>query len=171
MDISKLQTGKNPANGEVNAFIEIPLGSDIKYELDKEQGVIVADRFMFTAFHFPFNYGFIPNTLGEDGDPLDILLVGDKTVYPGTVVASKVIGLLEMEDEAGVDHKIIAVPTAKVDPVYGVYEDITDVPEGIKNKIRHFFENYKGLEKGKWVKLKEWQNKKVALAAVKKSLK
>lgn len=171
MDISKLQSGKNPANGEVNAFIEIPLGSDIKYELDKEQGVIVADRFMFTAFHFPFNYGFIPNTLGEDGDPLDILLVGDKTVYPGTVVASKVIGLLEMEDEAGVDHKIIAVPTAKVDPVYGVYEDITDVPEGIKNKIRHFFENYKGLEKGKWVKLKEWQNKKVALAAVKKSLK
>lgn len=171
MDLSKLQTGKNPEAGEVNSFIEIPLNSDIKYELDKEQGVIVADRFMFTALRFPFNYGFIPNTLGQDGDPLDILLIGDKAVFPGTVVASKVIGLLEMEDEAGIDHKIIAVPTAKCDPVYGVYEDINDVPEGIKNKIRHFFENYKGLEKGKWVKLKEWQNKEVALKEVKKSLK
>lgn len=171
MDISKVTSGKNPEAGEVNAFIEIPLGSDIKYELDKEQGVMVADRFMFTAFHFPFNYGFIPNTLGQDGDPLDILLVGDKTLFPGTVVACNVIGLLEMEDEAGIDHKIIAVPTAKIDPVYGAYNDITDVPEGIKNRMRHFFENYKGLEKGKWVKLKEWQGKEVALTAVKASLK
>lgn len=171
MDIKNIPAGKNPATGEVNAFIEIPLGSDIKYELDKEMGVIIADRFMFTALRFPFNYGFIPQTLGEDGDPLDILIVGDKSVYPGVVISAQVIGLLEMEDEAGVDTKIIAVPTVKVDPQYGVYKDITDVPEAIKNKIRHFFETYKALEPGKWVKLKEWKGKEVALEAVKKSLK
>lgn len=171
MDISKVKAGKNPELGEVNVFVEIPLGSDIKYELDKESGVIIADRFMFTAFRFPFNYGFIPNTLGEDGDPLDILLVGDKTLFPGTVVASTVIGMLEMEDEAGIDTKIIAVPTAKIDPIHGEYKDITDVPEAIKSKMRHFFENYKALEPGKWVKLKEWKGKEEALEAVKKSLK
>ncbi|MEK7571349.1 MAG: inorganic diphosphatase [Patescibacteria group bacterium] len=171
MDISKVPAGKDVANGLVNAFIEIPLDSDIKYELDKDMGVIIADRFMFTALRFPFNYGFIPQTMGEDGDPLDILLVGDKTVYPGVVVAAQVIGMLEMEDEAGIDTKIIAVPTAKVDPQYGVYQDITDVPEAIKNKIRHFFETYKALEPGKWVKLKEWKDKTVALEVVKKSLK
>ena len=171
MDITKLKAGKNPTKGEVNAFIEIPLGSDVKYELDKEQGVIVADRFMFTAFRFPFNYGFIPQTLGDDGDPLDILLVGDKSLFPGTVVSSVVIGMLEMEDEAGIDTKIIAVPTAKIDPHYGEYKDITDVPESIKNKIRHFFETYKALEPGKWVKLNEWKGKEVALEAVAKALK
>lgn len=171
MDLSKLKSGKNPETGEVNAFIEIPLGSDIKYELDKDQGVMVADRFMFTAQRFPFNYGFIPQTLGEDGDPLDILIVGDKSVYPGVVIASQVIGMLEMEDEAGIDTKIIAVPIAKVDPQYGVYKDIADVPDAIKNKIRHFFETYKALEPGKWVKLKEWKDKKTALEVVKKSLK
>jgi len=171
MDISKLKQGKNPAEGEVNTFIEIPLGSDIKYELDKDSGFMIADRYMFTAFHWPFNYGFVPNTLGQDGDPLDILLLGDKTLYPGTVVSSIVIGMLEMEDEAGVDTKIIAVPTAKIDPHYGDYKDISEVPTALKNKIRHFFENYKGLEHGKWVKLKEWKGKKAALEIVKKSLK
>ena len=171
MDISKLKTGKDVENGLVNAFIEIPLNSDIKYELDKEQGVIIADRFMFTAQRFPFNYGFIPNTLGEDGDPLDIVVLGDKTLYPGVVVATQAIGLLEMTDEAGVDTKIIAVPTTKIDPVYGEYKDIADVPEAIKNKIRHFFETYKALEPGKWVKLKEWKGKEVALEAIQKALK
>ncbi len=171
MDISKLKSGKNPKNGEVNAFIEIPLGSDIKYELDKDSGMIVADRFMFTAFRFPFNYGFVPQTMGEDGDPLDILVIGDRSLLPGTVISCIVIGMLEMTDEAGVDTKIVAVPTAKIDPQYGVYKDITDVPDALKDKMRHFFENYKALEKGKWVKLKEWKGKEVAIEAVKKSLK
>ncbi len=170
MNIKNIPAGKNPTSGEVNAFIEIPLGSDVKYELDKETGVIMVDRFMFTAMRFPFNYGFIPNTLGEDGDPLDILLIGDKSVYPGTLVPSIVIGMLEMEDEAGIDTKIIAVPTAKIDPLYGVYKDIADVPEAIKNKIRHFFETYKALEPGKWVKLKDWKGKDSALEAIKKAL-
>lgn len=171
MDISKLKSGKNPEAGEVNAFIEIPLGSDIKYELDKESGAIIADRFMFTAFRFPFNYGFIPNTLGEDGDPLDILVLGDRSLYPGTVISCIVIGMLEMEDEAGIDTKIVSVPTAKIDPHYGEFKDITDVSEAIKSKMRHFFENYKALEKGKWVKLKDWKGKEEALGIVKKSLK
>jgi inorganic pyrophosphatase len=170
MDLTKVPAGKNPEKGEVYAFIEIPLNSDIKYELDKEMGVIIADRFAFTAMRFPFNYGFIPNTHGEDGDPLDIMLITDKTLYPGTVVACNVIGMLEMEDEAGIDTKILAVPGPKIDSVYGALTDISMVSEGLKNKIRHFFENYKGLEKGKWVKLKDWKGKDVALKAVKKSL-
>lgn len=170
MDISKIKAGKNVAKGEVNSFIEIPLNSDIKYELDKDSGAIIADRFMFTALRFPFNYGFIPQTMGEDGDPLDILVLGDKAVYPGVVIASQVIGLLEMEDEAGIDTKIIAVPTLKVDPQHGEYKDITDVPESVKNKIRHFFESYKALEPEKWVKLKDWKGKEDALEAVQKAL-
>lgn len=171
MDLSKIPAGKNPDQGEVYAFIEIPLNSDIKYELDKDMGVIIADRFAFTAMRFPFNYGFIPNTHGEDGDPLDIMVITDKTLYPGTVINCKVIGMLEMTDEAGVDTKILAVPGPKIDPINGVVNDITEVSEGLKNKIRHFFENYKSLEPGKWVKLKEWKGKSVAIDAVKKALK
>lgn len=171
MDIKKVKPGKNPEKGEVNVFVEIPMGSDIKYELDKESGVIIADRFMFPAMNFPFNYGFVPNTLADDGDPLDVLVLSDKSVFPGTVISSVVIGMLEMTDEAGIDTKILAVPTAKIDPLYGTYKDIDDVPEALKNKIRHFFENYKTLEPGKWVKLKDWKGKDAALKAVKKALK
>lgn len=171
MDLKNLKSGKDVAKGLVNAFIEIPMHSDIKYELDKEQGVMVADRFMFTALRFPVNYGFIPETLSEDGDPLDILVLADRPVFPGTVISSQVIGLLEMEDEAGIDTKIIAVPVTKVDPHYGEFKDIADVPEAVKSKIRHFFESYKALEPGKWVKLKDWKGKEVALEAVKKALK
>jgi inorganic pyrophosphatase len=126
---------------------------------------------MFTALRFPFNYGFIPQTLGEDGDPLDIIVLCDRPVLPGVVIASQVIGLLEMTDEAGVDTKIIAVPTIKVDPHYGEFKDMNDVPEAVKSKIRHFFESYKALEPGKWVKLKDWKGKEVALKAIAKAMK
>ena len=171
MDLKKIGAGKNPAEGQVNVFVEIPQGSDIKYELDKDSGIIFVDRFLYTAMQYPFNYGFVPGTLAEDGDPLDILVLSDKVVLPGVVIPAVVIGMLEMEDEEGIDTKILAVPTKKVDPLYGVWEDITDVPEATKNKLRHFFENYKTLEPNKWVKLKEWRDKKTALAAVKKSMK
>jgi len=170
MDIKKLSTGKDPKTGNVNAFIEIPKDSDIKYELDKESGIVFVDRFLYTAMNFPFNYGFVPNTLAEDGDPLDILVLSEKTLLPGVVIPSVVIGMLEMEDEAGIDTKILAVPTEKIDPLFGVFKDISDVPEAIKNKVRHFYENYKTLEPGKWVKLKEWKDKATAIAAVQKSL-
>lgn len=171
MNIANLSTGKNPTIGELNAFIEIPKDSGIKYELDKESGVIMVDRFLHTAMRFPTNYGFVPNTLAEDGDPLDVMVLSEYSVAPGTVIPVIVIGMLEMEDEAGIDTKILAVPTAKIDPLYGMFKDIEDVPEAIKNKLKHFYENYKSLEAGKWVKLKEWKNKATALEAIQKSLK
>lgn len=171
MNITKLSSGKDVANGQINVLVEIPKDSPIKYELDKDSGVIMVDRFLHTAMRFPTNYGFVPNTLAEDGDPLDVMVLSEYSVAPGTVLPSVVIGMLEMEDEAGIDTKILAVPTAKIDPLFGVMQDIDDVPEATKNKMKHFYENYKSLEPGKWVKLKEWKNKATALEAVKKSLK
>ncbi len=171
MNLDKLKSGKNPEAGEVNVFVEIPKDSNIKYELDKESGVMMADRFLYTAMSYPFNYGFVPNTLADDGDPLDIIVLSEYPVVPGTVISSVVIGMLDMEDEAGMDEKILAVPTEKIDPLFGRFKDINDVPDAIKNKLIHFFENYKTLEPNKWVKLKEWKNKAVALEVVKKSLK
>ncbi|MFH1186990.1 MAG: inorganic diphosphatase [Candidatus Levyibacteriota bacterium] len=170
MDIKKLSVGKNPPE-EVNVFIEIPKNSNIKYELDKNSGLVFVDRFLHTAMNFPFNYGFVANTLADDGDPLDVIVLGDQGVAPGTVIPSKIIGFLEMEDEAGNDAKVVAVPSTKVDPLFGDYNDISDVPEAVKNKIKHFFENYKTLEPGKWVKIKNWKGKKEALEAVRKAIK
>ncbi len=170
MDMKKLSAGKNPPE-EVNVFIEIPKDSGVKYELDKDSGAIFVDRFLHTAMRFPFNYGFVPQTLAEDKDPLDVVLLTEHSVAPGVVVPSRVIGYLEMEDEAGIDTKIIAVPTKKIDPLFGAYEDIEQVPDAIKNKIKHFFENYKTLEPGKWVKIKNWKNKAEALKMVKKAMK
>src|SRR3989344_5083125 len=131
MDLSKLSAGKNPP-AEINVFIEIPQGSFIKYELDKTTGLIHVDRFAYTSMAFPGNYGFIPQSKGEDGDPLDVLLIATYSVLPGMVVPSRVVGMLEMEDEAGIDTKIIAVPTKKVDPFYSRIEDVFDLPETLK---------------------------------------
>ena len=166
-----IPTGKDPKNGELNVFVEIPKDSSIKYELDKESGIVFVDRFLHTAMKFPTNYGFVPNTLADDGDPLDVMVLSEYPVAPGTVIPSVVIGMLEMEDEAGIDTKILAVPSVKIDPLFGAYNDITDIPEATKNKIKHFYENYKSLEPGKWVKLKEWKDKATALEAVQKALK
>jgi inorganic pyrophosphatase len=161
--------GKNPPN-EINVFIEIPQNGSIKYELDKESGVVFVDRFLYTAFSYPFNYGFIPGTHAEDGDPVDVLVLCDKAIVPGTVIPAVPIGMLEMEDEEGIDTKIIAVPTKKVDPDYGIWADIADVPQSMKDKMKHFFEHYKELEPGKWVKIKEWKGKADALESIKKGL-
>jgi len=171
MDLKKLKAGKNPTAGEVNVLVEIPKDSNIKYELDKDSGAIMVDRFLYTAMSYPFNYGFVPNTLADDGDPLDVIVLSEHPVVPGTVISSVVIGMLEMEDEEGIDTKVLAVPTIKIDPLFGKFKDISDVPDATKNKLRHFFENYKTLEPGKWVKLKDWKNKKAALEAVKQSIK
>ena len=165
MDIKKLTVGKN-APEEVNVFVEIPQGVSVKYELDKESGLIFVDRFLYTEMNYPFNYGFVPGTLADDGDPVDILVLSSKPVVPGVVIPARPIEMLEMEDEAGIDTKLLAVPTLKVDPLFGSYTDINDVPDAIKNKMKHFFENYKTLEPGKWVKIKEWKNKAEALKAV-----
>lgn len=154
----------------VNVFVEIPQGGNIKYELDKESGIIFVDRFVYTAMAYPFNYGFIPGTVADDGDPLDVLVVSSVPVQAGVVLPSVVIGMLEMEDEEGVDTKLVAVPTAKIDPVYGVLSDVTELPELIRNKMKHFFEHYKELEPGKWVKVREWKGAQVAFEEVKKGV-
>ncbi len=170
MNLNKLSAGKNPPS-EINVFVEIPHGSFIKYELDKESEVIMVDRFAYTSMAFPGNYGFIPHTKGEDGDPLDVLLIATYAVLPGTVVPSRVIGMLEMEDEAGIDTKIIAVPTKKVDPFYSHIEDIEDVDETVKKKIQHYFNHYKELEPNKWVKTRNFLGKEKAYEAIKKAMK
>lgn len=166
----KITSGKNPPS-EINVFIEIPQDSPIKYELDKDSGVIFVDRFNYTAMNYPFNYGFIPNTHAEDGDPVDVLVISTHPVHPGTVIPSRPIGLLEMEDEAGIDTKILAVPTIKVDPFLSHINDITDLSEAQKNKIKHFFDHYKEIEPGKWVKTKDFKGKKEADTAIQMGIK
>lgn len=170
MNISKLSVGKNPPE-EVNVFIEIPQGSSVKYELDKESGVVMVDRFNFTAMFYPFNYGFIPGTSAEDGDPTDVLVISSYSVQPGTVIPARPIGMLEMEDEAGIDTKIIAVPTLKVDPFFSKISDVSDLDEMTRKKIQHFFDHYKELEPNKWVKTKKFLGKEEAFKDILKSVK
>ncbi len=170
MNIKKIALGKNPPE-EINVLVEIPQGSSIKYELDKDSGVIIVDRFAYTAMFYPFNYGFVPNTYAEDGDPVDVLVISSYPVAPGTVIPCRPIGMLEMEDEAGIDTKILAVPTIKVDPFYSNINDVNDLNEAIKNKIQHFFNHYKELEPGKWVKTRNFLGKEKAYQSIKKAIK
>ena len=170
MNLAKLSVGKNPPE-EVNVLVEIPQGSAIKYEVDKESGYVMVDRFAFTTMVYPFNYGFIPGTHAEDGDAVDVLVISTYPVHPGTVIPARPIGMLEMEDEEGIDTKILAVPTKKVDPFYSDVEDIDDLNETVKQKVQHFFNHYKELEKGKWVKTRNFLPKKDALDAIKKGMK
>ena len=170
MDLSKLSPGKNPPQ-EINVLVEIPQGSYVKYELDKDSGFIMVDRFAYTSMPYPFTYGFMPGTLAEDGDPTDVLVICSQPLAVGTVIPVRVVGMLEMEDEAGVDTKIIAVPTTKVDPFYSHINDITDLNEAILKKIKHFFDHYKELEPNKWVKTKNFLGKEKAFESVKNSMK
>ena len=168
--MKNLKAGKNPPN-DINVFIEIPQGGSVKYELDKDSGVIFVDRFSFTAMSYPFNYGFVPGTMSKDGDPLDVLVISSQPVYPGCVISCRPVAMLEMEDEAGIDTKVIAVPTPKVDPFMTKIMDVMDLSDAVKNKIKHFFEHYKELEKGKWVKVKDWKDRTAAEKEIKESLK
>ncbi len=169
MDLTKIPAGKNPPE-DIYVVVEIPQGSSIKYEVDKESGAVFVDRFLFTAMYYPFNYGFIPNTLAEDGDPTDVLVISSQPVAPGSVIRSRPIGMLEMEDEEGIDTKIIAVPVSKLDRTFDNVNDVNDLPEATLEKIKHFFEHYKELEKGKWVKVKEFKSAEVAKEAIKQDL-
>jgi inorganic pyrophosphatase len=170
MNLAKIPAGKNVPE-EINVVIEIPKGSSVKYEMNKEAGAIFVDRFNHTAMFYPFNYGFVPQTQAEDGDPIDVLVISTYPVVPGAVIPARPIGMLEMEDEAGIDTKIIALPLKKVDPFYENVNDIEDLEAKVKNMIKHFFEHYKELEQGKWVKTRNFLSKEKALEAVKKSLK
>jgi inorganic pyrophosphatase len=170
MDITKIPTGKN-APDEVNVIIEIPIGGEpIKYELDKESGAMFVDRFLHTSMHYPANYGFIPHTLSEDGDPVDVLVVGRRPIIPGAVVAVRPIGAILMEDESGQDEKIVAVPIDKLHAFYSNVKSYTDLPEIMREQFTHFFEHYKDLEKNKWVKVSKWVGPIEAKALIKKGI-
>ncbi len=170
MDINKLSTGTNPPH-ELYVVIEVPMGSDpVKYEIDKESGAIFVDRMLHTAMYYPCNYGFIPNTLSTDGDPLDVLVLSDERLIPGCVIPVRPIGVLVMEDEAGKDEKILAVPLTKISSYYENKKSYLDIPEIKLEQISHFFSHYKDLEKNKWVKVLGWEDveeaKKVITEAI-----
>lgn len=152
---------------EFNVIIEIPMNSDpIKYEVDKETGALFVDRFMMTAMHYPCNYGYVPNTIADDGDPVDVLVVTPFPLVPGVVVKCRPIGVLQMDDEAGGDAKLLAVPIDKVLPRYTHWQKPEDLQPILLEQIRHFFEHYKDLEKGKWVKVKGWEGPDAAKAEI-----
>jgi inorganic pyrophosphatase len=142
---------------DVNVIIEIPLNGDpVKYEVDKETGAMFVDRFMATAMHYPCNYGYIPHTLCDDGDPADVLVVSPLPLIPGSVVRCRPVGILEMEDESGMDAKILGVPVDKLTTLYRQINSYRDLPMELLDRISHFFDHYKDLEPGKWVKIKGW---------------
>lgn len=153
MRIDAISIGKNPPE-DINVIIEVPVGGEpIKYELDKEAGTLFVDRFLYTPMRYPGNYGFVPHTLSADGDPIDVLVCNTRTIVPGAVINCRPIGVLVMEDEAGGDEKILAVPSTKITKRYDRIKSYKDLPEITLEQIRHFFEHYKDLEPGKWVKL------------------
>ena len=156
MDVSKIPVGVNPPY-DVNAIIEIPQGGEpVKYELDKDSGAIFVDRFLHTAMFYPGNYGFIPHTLADDGDPMDVMVVGPPPVVPGAVIRCRPIGALMMEDEAGHDEKILAVPVDKLHPFHSGVSSWRQLPSIMTEQIAHFFQHYKDLEPGKWVSVARW---------------
>ena len=156
MSLDNVKPGKNiPEN--FNVIIEIPMNADpIKYEVDKETGAIFVDRFMGTAMHYPCNYGYIPKTIAGDGDPDDVLVVTPFPLIPGVVVSCRAIGVLQMEDEGGQDAKLLAVPEDRILSIYTHWQKIEDINPLRRNQIQHFFEHYKDLEPGKWVKVRGW---------------
>ncbi len=156
MNLDRVSTGKNVPD-EINVIIEIPSHSDpVKYEVDKETGAMFVDRFMNTAMHYPCNYGYIPHTLSEDGDPVDVLVLTPNPLISGSVIQCRVIGMLSMTDEAGPDAKLLAVPITKLCKTYAEMQSPADAPEILLAQIKHFFEHYKDLEEGKWVKVEGW---------------
>jgi inorganic pyrophosphatase len=170
MDVTKLEIGRDPPH-DINVVIEIPQGSQVKYEIDKASGAIFVDRFLFTPMAYPAAYGFIPGTLAEDGDPADVLvLTPPVALVPGSVIRCRPIGMLQMEDESGMDEKIVCVPHDKISPLYKTVHATEDLPEITRAQIEHFFTRYKDLEPGKWVKVTGWADKAAAEAVILKSI-
>ncbi len=157
--IGKIQIG---IPNQINVVIEIPKGSNIKYEIDKDSGLLFVDRKLFTAMFYPCNYGFIPSTLEDDGDPVDVLVIGEFVVVPLSIIKAIPIGVLLTEDEEGQDSKIIAIPLNKIDPTFSSMTDVHNIPNSLKKQIEHFFTHYKELEGGKYVRIIGWGNKETA---------
>ena len=160
MNLEKIAIASNP--DAINVVIEIPYGSNIKYEVDKESGAVVVDRVMYSAMFYPANYGFVPNTLSDDGDPADVLVLNEYPLQAGSVIKARLIGVLIMEDESGVDEKLISVPVSKIDPRYDRIQSLQDLPQITLDRIKNFFETYKTLEPNKWVKVKDFKDKQEA---------
>ncbi len=166
MRIEAISIGKNPPE-EINVIVEVPVGGEpIKYEMDKEAGTLVVDRFLYTSMRYPGNYGFIPHTLSDDGDPCDVLIANQRGIVPGAVVACRPVGVLKMQDEAGGDEKIIAVPATRLTRRYENVHSYLDLPEITRQQIEHFFAHYKDLESKKWVKVTGWGDADEARAMI-----
>jgi inorganic pyrophosphatase len=156
MRIDAIAIGNNPPH-DVNVIIEVPIGGEpIKYEMDKAAGTLVVDRFLHTPMRYPGNYGFVPHTLSEDGDPIDVLVANTRPIVPGAVINVRPVGVLKMQDEAGGDEKVLAVPVPKLTKRYEHVKEYTDLPVITLQQVQHFFEHYKDLEPGKWVKMRGW---------------
>jgi len=160
MNLDKIDCGENP--DKVKVVIEIAVGSNIKYEVEKESGAVVLDRVMHSAMYYPANYGFVNQTLSQDGDPADVLVLTEYEMVPGCVLNCRLVGVLIMEDESGIDEKLLAVPVSKIDPTFDEIQDLGDIPKHTLAKIKNFFETYKMLEPNKWVKVKDFQDKAAA---------
>jgi inorganic pyrophosphatase len=156
MRINAIPIGFNPPE-DINVIVEVAIGGEpIKYEMDKEAGTLVVDRFLYTPMHYPGNYGFVPHTLSDDGDPIDVLIANTRPIIPGAIINVRPVGVLKMEDEAGGDEKLIAVPSPRLTSRYVDVHNYTDMPKITQNQIRHFFEHYKDLEENKWVRVIGW---------------
>ena len=156
MRLEAVSIGRDPPN-EVNVIVEVPVGGEpIKYEMDKASGALIVDRFLYTPMRYPGNYGFVPHTLSNDGDPIDVLVCNTRTIVPGAVISCRPVGVLVMEDEGGGDEKIIAVPSPKVSQRYERVKNYSDLPAISLQQIEHFFAHYKDLEPGKWAKIDHW---------------
>ena len=170
MRIDAIKTGESTPD-DINVIIEVPVGGEpIKYELDKDSGALTVDRFLYTPMRYPGNYGFVPHTLSEDNDPIDVLVCNTRAIVPGAVINCRPIGVLLMEDDGGPDEKILAVPSLKISRRYEKVENYSDLPTITLEQIKHFFEHYKDLEPGKWANITGWgdveQAKKLILEAV-----
>jgi inorganic pyrophosphatase len=170
MSFEKVPAGKNLPD-DMNVIIEIPMnGEPIKYEVDKDSDAIFVDRVLSTSMHYPCNYGYVPHTLCGDGDPVDVLVLMTHALMPGSVIRCRPVGVLKMTDESGEDAKVLAVPVDKITPLYSGVKDVTDVPEITLKSIEHFFERYKDLEPGKWVKVDGWEGVEAARAEINDSV-
>ncbi|MET4697806.1 inorganic pyrophosphatase [Constrictibacter sp. MBR-5] len=170
MRIDAVPIGKNPPD-DINVIVEVPIGGEpIKYEMDKAAGAMYVDRFLYTAMRYPGNYGFVPHTLCNDGDPLDVMIVNTRAIIPGAIMNCRPIGVLMMEDDGGQDEKIIAVPSTKLTRRYEKVKSIEDIPEITIQQIEHFFQHYKDLEPGKWTKLLGWRGADEARSIILQSI-
>ena len=170
MRLDKIAIGEN-APEDINVIIEVPVGGEpIKYEMDKESGTLVVDRFLYTSMRYPGNYGFVPHTLSDDGDPIDVLVANTRAITPGAVVNCRPIGVLLMQDEAGGDEKIVAVLSTRLTRRYENVNDVADLPQITLDQIAHFFEHYKDLESGKWVEVERWGNAEEAKQLIREAM-